>query len=226
MNDAQDDPYSNKENRERVNEKEKLSLTWVFWKPRNLKVCFPKTKFKSTLPTGAAERCRGLRGSPEHRQRFGWRWSTNFTAVRSHILGYGSVIGLVANIRSHSLDLSTPIPGWQRRELGSSETVDLGFGPDSLAVGLWFALKLVLFLRAYSLFLPGASVCVFPTRSDRRTLKKELCLFDSNVSFRSNSLEWFREQSSMPLSLSPSKTLWVDLGYDESELLGFLAKSI
>lgn len=127
---------------------------------------------------------------------------------------------------SHSLDLSTPIPGWQRRELGSSETVDLGFGPDSLAVGLWFALKLVLFLRAYSLFLPGASVCVFPMRSDRRTLKKELCLFDSNVSFRSNPLEWFREQSSMPLSLSPSKTLWVDLGYDESELLGFLAKSI
>lgn len=103
---------------------------------------------------------RGLRGSPEHRQQFGWRWSTNFTAVRSHILGYGSVIGLVANIRSHSLDLSTPIPGWQKRELGSSETVDLGFGPDSLAVGLWFALKLVLFLRAYSLFLPGASVCL------------------------------------------------------------------
>lgn len=69
----------------------------------------------------------------------------NFTAVWSHILGYGSVIGLVANIQSHSLDLSTPIPGWQRRELGSSETVDLGFGPDSLAVGLWFALKLALF---------------------------------------------------------------------------------
>lgn len=60
----------------------------------------------------------------------------NFAAVWSHILGYGSVIGLVVNIRSHSLDLSTPFPGWQRRELGSSKTVDLGVGPDSLVVGL------------------------------------------------------------------------------------------
>lgn len=59
----------------------------------------------------------------------------NFAAVWSHILGHGSVIGLVVNIRSHSLDLSTPFPGWQR-ELGSSKTVDLGVEPDSLVVGL------------------------------------------------------------------------------------------
>lgn len=130
----------------------------------------------------------------------------NFTAVWSHSLGYGSVIGLVVNIWSHSLDLSTPFPGWQR-ELGSSKTVNLGVGPDSLVVGLWFALKLVLFLKAYSLFLSGAFVSVFPMRSDRRTLKKELCLFDSNVSLKSNSSEWFREQRSMPLSLASSKTL-------------------
>lgn len=46
MNDAQDNPYSNEENWEMVNEKEKLSLTWVFWKPQELEGLFLKDKIQ------------------------------------------------------------------------------------------------------------------------------------------------------------------------------------
>lgn len=56
-------------------------------------------------------------------------------------------------------------------------------------MGLQFALELILFLKTYSLFLSGACVCVFPMHLDILTPQKELCLLDSNVSFKSNSWE-------------------------------------
>lgn len=61
MNDAQDNPYLNKELREGEGEGETVVSCEFSESPWNLRVCFPKTKFKSTLPTGVNDECRHLR---------------------------------------------------------------------------------------------------------------------------------------------------------------------
>lgn len=76
MNDAQDNPYLYKELREGKGE---TVVSGEFSEsPWNLRVCFPKTKFKSTLPahrklTGATEGCRHLRFPRKHRKALGRR---------------------------------------------------------------------------------------------------------------------------------------------------------
>lgn len=94
------------------------------------------------------------------------------------LVGYGSVISLMANMWGDFLGLSSQFTGWQRREPASSETAD--DGPSDLLrliscgdlMGLRFALQVVLFLKAYSLVLSSACICVLPIHSDRLTLQK------------------------------------------------------
>lgn len=94
-----------------------------------------------------------------------------------HLLGYRSVFSLMANIQSDFLGLSSQFTGLQRREPGSSETVEyepsdwLRFLSCGYLMGPWSALQVVSFLKAYSLFLSSACFCLLPVHSDGRTLQ-------------------------------------------------------
>lgn len=170
------------------------------------------------------EGCRLLRFPPKHGKTLGYRWSTG--CLRSVLLSPWIPFSLMANIQSDFLGLRSQFTGLQRREPGSSEMVEwepsdwLRLLSCRYLMGLWFALQVVLFLKAYSLFFSSACICLLPMHSEGLTLQKRALPTSFKCSIQKQFLgvvQWTEFQATAS-NFQQDKICWSPV--DESEQLG------